>query len=144
MRVAYYGSMGPARHEDYLAALRAWDSPEAWINSGEFQIQVSRSKRLLPETTHAVDRAQQTVVDDLDEQVDVLRDSGDQAAWETFYESLNGAKRHQIDDLLFSLKEHLDLAQQAWFHRRWREVMHTTPDPSDPTAASAATGDDGG
>jgi hypothetical protein len=130
MRVAYYGKQEAARREDYVTALAAWDSTEAWTNGGEVQIQVSRSKRLLPGTTHAaLDRAQQAVVDDLDKQVERLRGLGDEAAWERFYESLTGEKRHQIDDLLFSLKEHLDLAQQGWLHRRWREAMGTAPEP---------------
>ena len=85
MRVAYYGSKGKNRHGDYMAALKAWDSSEAWDNGGQIQIQ-SRSKRLLPETTThtTLDEAQQAVVDELDTQVEDLRDRADTTAWRQF------------------------------------------------------------
>jgi hypothetical protein len=130
MRIAYYGSKSPAFREDYEAALEAWDSDKAWDNGGQIQIQISRSKRLLPEDTHAdLNRAQQAVVDDLDTQVDELRNTGDTTAWETFYKFLYGPRRDQIHELLFSLKQHLALAEQAWLIRRWRSLWGKTPAP---------------
>jgi PAS domain-containing protein len=113
-----------------MAALEAWDSGEAWTNGGHIQIQVSRSKRLLPEPTHAnLDQAQQTVVDDLDNQVEELREQGSVTAWNEFYNALYGPKRDQIDGLLFSLNQHLDLAQRTRLIRWWRQVRGNAPDP---------------
>jgi hypothetical protein len=66
-----FESKGKDRYQDYAAALTAWDSSEARDNGGQIQIQVSRSKRLLPATTHTtLDKAQQAVVDELDKQVE--------------------------------------------------------------------------
>ena len=80
---------------------------EAWTNGCQIQIQVSLSKRLLPETTHVdLDRAQQTVVDDLDNLVEDLRLKADPGAWDDFYKSLYGPKRDHIDRILFSLYQH--------------------------------------
>jgi hypothetical protein len=121
MRVAYYGRKAPAFREDYAAALKAWDSTEAWDNGARIQIQISQSKLVLPKDTHkALNRAQQAVVDDLDRQVADLRERQDTTAWETFYKFLWGPRRDQIHELLFSLTQHLALAQQAWLIRRWR------------------------
>ena len=130
MRVAYYGSKGKNRHEDYRAALKAWDSSEAWDNGGQIQIQISRSKRLLPETTHTtLDKAQQAVVDELDTQVEALRDREDMTAWKQFYNSLYGPKRDEIHRLLFWLYQELNLAEQVRLVRWWRRLSGKTPDP---------------
>lgn len=130
MRIAYYGSRGPDFREDYTAALKAWDSDEAWDNGARIQIQISQSKRVLPEAAHAaLDRAQRMVVEDLDTQVEDLRKAGDTTAWDKFYRFLYGPRRDQINELLISLTQHLVLAQQAWLVRWWRKVTRTTPDP---------------
>jgi hypothetical protein len=130
MRVAYYGSKGKERHEDYMAALKAWDSSEAWDNGGQIQIQVSRSKRLLPETTHTtLDEAQQAVVDELDTQVEDLRDRADATAWKQFYDSLYCPKRNEIHRLLFWLDQELNLAEQVRLVRWWWRLSGKTPDP---------------
>ena len=129
MRVAYYGSKGKNRHGDYMAALKAWDSSEAWDNGGQIQIQ-SRSKRLLPETTHTtLDEAQQAVVDELDTQVEDLRDRADTTASRQFYNSLYGPKRTEIHRLLFWLDQELHLAEQVRLVRWWRRLNGKTPDP---------------
>jgi hypothetical protein len=74
MRVAYYGSKGPGRHEEFETALGVWDSDDAWGNGGEIQIQVSRARRLLCDATYqGFDASQQTVVDSLDCRVEHLR-----------------------------------------------------------------------
>ena len=130
MRVAYYGSKGPARRDDFISARKAWDSGKAWDNGAQIQIQVSRSKRLLPKATHDdLDRAQLSVVDVLDKKVECLRDKSDDEAWDTFYKSLYRPKRDEIDRLLFLLTEHLDLAQRTWPVRWWRRVTGNEPAP---------------
>jgi hypothetical protein len=130
MRVAYYGREGPARDEDYAAALIAWDGDQAWSNGAEIQIQISRSKRLLPNTAHRdLDRTQQDVVDGLDRQVEELRKLADPAAWERFYVSLRGERRDRIHGLLFSVHEHLILAQRSWVGRTLRQAWRPTPTP---------------
>lgn len=127
MRIAYYGSKGPAFREDYTAALDAWDSDEAWNNGGRIQIQISRSKRVLPEAAHAdLGRAQRMVVDELDKRVENLRNERDTAAWGEFYNDLYRPKRDQIHGLLFWLAQHLALAQQPWLVRSSRKIRHTT------------------
>jgi hypothetical protein len=131
MRVAYYGSKGPAFGDDYTAALKAWDSDEAWDNGGQIQIQISRSKRLLPPATHEnLDETQQKVVDDLDTRVEDLRQKEDTTAWDRFYQSLDGPRRDDIQRLLVCLTQHVDLAQQAWPIRRWRTFRGKIPPPS--------------
>lgn len=132
MRVANYGSKSPDFREDFAAALKVWDSDEAWDNGGRIQIQISRSKRVLPKDTHqALDKAQQVVVDDLDKAVENLRHQADTAAWELFYMSLYGPKRGQIHDLLLSLAQHVALAQEAPLTRWWRRFRGKAPDPKD-------------
>ena len=95
MRVAYYGSKGPDFHQAHTAALKAWDDEEAWDNGCQIQIQISRSKRVLPKETHEdLDEAQQVVVEELDKEVKNLRDRKDTASWEDFYNCLyNHARR---------------------------------------------------
>jgi hypothetical protein len=128
MRVAYYGAKAPAFREDYAAALKAWDGGEAWDNGARIQIQISRSKRVLPQETHeALDTAQQAVVDDLDTAVEHLRERQDPSAWEEFYKFLWGPRRDWIHELLFLLTQHLAFAQQAWLIRRWRSSKGKTP-----------------
>jgi hypothetical protein len=129
MRIAYYGSKGRAIREDYAAALKAWDSDEAWDNGGRIQIQISRSKRLLPETTHTdLDCAQRMVVEDLDKQVEHLRRRGARPP-ATSSTSAYPTKRDQIPELLFLLTQHLAIAQRARLIRWWLKRRKKTPDP---------------
>jgi len=150
MRVAYYGRKGSAFSEEYAAALKAWDSDEAWDNGAQIQIEISRSKRLLPDKAHmALDEAQRIVVEDLDKRVDRLRETRDTTAWIEFYDTLYGRRRDQIQWLLFSLNQNLDLVRQGWLMRRWRTFSRTPPAPIglDPkrkgTARSQPSGDSG-
>jgi len=129
MRVSYYGRKAPNAGPGYATALDRWDSDEAWANGSEIQVQVSRSKRLLPEPAHAdLDKAQRAVVDDLDLWVDHLRDAKDPTEWGAFYESLKCVKRRQIEEILARLAQHLALAQRSWVVRRWRRLRHQTPE----------------
>jgi hypothetical protein len=131
MRVAYYGRK-PDFRVDYAAALKAWDSDEAWDNGARIQIQISRSKRVLPKETHeALDKAQQAVVDDLDKEVDRLRESQNSQAWEGFYGFLWGDLRVRIHEVLFLLNQHLHFAQKAWLVRRWLELTGKAPSIDD-------------
>src|ERR1700733_10384787 len=110
LRVAYYGREGQKEAEDLLLALRYWDSDEAWRIGSEIQIQVSRSKRLLPAAAQKkLDQAQQQVVDYLDGEVRRLRDKGTPADWGAFYESLMKEKRAAIDSLLTDVTADLNL-----------------------------------
>lgn len=133
LRVAYYGSKGPARARDLAVALERWDSDEAWANGGQIQIQVSRSKRLLPDGAHGhLDAAQQAVVDYLDMKVDELREKPDTKAWGKFYVELMGAKRTRIDSLLATLTEDLYLARQSWYRRWWHRIRNRRAGTSEP------------
>jgi hypothetical protein len=156
MRVSYYGRKAPIAGPGYETALERWDSDEAWVNGSEIQVQVSRSKRLLPEAAHAdLDKTQRAVVDDLDLWVDHLRDVKDPKEWDAFYLSLKGAKRRQIEEMLARLGQHLELAQRSWIVCRWRQFRRKTPDdmklhpefvvgPPKPAGTAAALGADDG
>src|SRR5215831_15769821 len=101
LRVAYYGKQGPEGAENYRLALLRWDSDDSWQNGNEIQIQVSRSKRLLPETAQRkLDQAQQEVVNYLDDEIDRLRRKENPAEWKAFRNSLMNKKRADIDHLL--------------------------------------------
>ena len=128
MRVAYYGSKGPGRHEEFQTALRAWDSDEAWANGIQIQIQISHARRLLPDSTYqGFDMSQQAVVDSLDKQVEDLQENPDETAWKHFYKELCGSKRKQIDDLLLLLKQYLDREQRLWFVRKRMNKKNPLP-----------------
>jgi hypothetical protein len=110
LRVAYYGREGQKRSEDLLLALCRWDSDDSWQIGNEIQIQVSRSKRLLPEAAQRkLDQAQQQVVDYLDGEVRRLRDQGTPNDWGKLYESLMKEKRMAIDSLLTEVTADLNL-----------------------------------
>lgn len=128
MRVAYYGGKGPDRREEFEAALRAWDSDEAWTNAGQIQIQVSRARRLLPNAIHrGFDAAQRAAVDSLDKQVEDMRENSDRAASKRFYMELWGSKRKELDDILLLLTKHLDREQRLWFVRMWMAKTKRLP-----------------
>jgi hypothetical protein len=110
LRVAYYGRQGPEGSQDYRLALLRWDSDESWQNGNEIQIQVSRSKRLLPENAQRkLDQAQQEVVDYLDSEIDRLRREGTPSTWGTFHDSLKNEKREAIDHILTEVTEDLKI-----------------------------------
>jgi hypothetical protein len=101
LRVAYYGRQGHRGSKDFDLALSRWNGDDAWQIGCEIQIQVSRSKRLLPPPAQQkLDRAQQDVVDYLDHEIDRLRDAGTPNDWKELYESLMTEKRMEIDSLL--------------------------------------------
>lgn len=76
LRVAYYGREGNSGLEGYRIALRRWDDDDAWGLGCEIQIQVSRSKGLLPAQAHLrLEKAQQEVVEYLDIEINRLRRS---------------------------------------------------------------------
>jgi len=104
LRVAYYGRQGQQGSKDLDLALLRWDSDDAWQNGCEIQIQVSRSKRLLPSSVqNKLDQAQQDVVEYLDHEIDRLRDAGTPDDWKALHASLMTEKRKAIDDLLTSV-----------------------------------------
>ena len=110
LRVAYYGREGLEGAEDLMLALRYWDSDEAWRIGSEIQVQVSRSKRLLPVAAQrSLDQAQQQVVDYLDEEVRRLRRNAAPGDWAAFHESLMKEKRAAIDSLLTDVTADLNL-----------------------------------
>jgi len=114
LRVAYYGRKGPEGSQDYQLALARWDSDESWQNGNEIQIQVSRSKRLLPENAQRrLDQAQRAVVDYLDGEIRDLRREGTPSKWATFYDSLMDKKRAEIDSLLAEVTEDLKIRGRA-------------------------------
>jgi hypothetical protein len=101
LRVAYYGKQGQRGLKELDLALLRWDSDDAWQNGSEIQIQVSRSKRLLPlSVQRTLDQTQQGVVDYLDDQIDHLRDTGTPDDWKALHASLKTERRKEIDDLL--------------------------------------------
>jgi hypothetical protein len=110
LRVAYYGRQGPRGSKDLDLALRRWDSDAAWQLGCEIQIQVSRSKRLLPPpAAQKLDQAQQDVVDYLDHEIDRLRDAGTPDDWNKLHESLMNEQRKAIDSLLTWVTEDLKI-----------------------------------
>jgi hypothetical protein len=110
LRVAYYGRQGQRGSKDLDVALRRWDSDDAWQIGCEIQIQVSRSKRLLPEAAQQkLDKAQRDVVDYLDHEIDRLRDAGTPDDWRKLYASLMAEKREAIDSLLTSVTADLKI-----------------------------------
>lgn len=114
LRVAYYGRQGPPGSMNLDLALRRWDGDDAWKLGCEIQIQVSRSKRLLPSPAQQkLDRAQQDVVDYLDQEIDRLRGGGKPDDWQRLYDSLMGDKRREIDSLLTSVTADLKLGRRA-------------------------------
>jgi hypothetical protein len=143
MRVAYYGSKGQPFKEDYNAALKAWDSDEAWDNGGKIQIQVSQSKRLLPERHEDLDGAQRTVVDDLDKRVDDLRKRDDPTEWGKFYECLMGPKRDEIHELLYWLTDQVELAKRGWLRRWLSGKPPAPPRPYQPRSKAGRNGTPG-
>jgi hypothetical protein len=113
LRVAYYGRLGEAGSKDHEDALRRWDSDDAWNLGLDIQIQVSRSKRLLPHTSQeALDEAQRSVVDYLDREIDRLRMSGSAGEWAVFYDALMTSKRIEIDHLLNRVTDDLNLGRR--------------------------------
>ena len=110
LRVAYYGRQGSRGSNDLDTALRNWDGDESWRIGSEIQIQVSRSKRLLPATAQRkLDQAQQDVVDYLDREIDRLRVSATTEEWAALYTALMTDKRVAIDLLLASVTEDLKI-----------------------------------
>ncbi len=110
LRVAYYGRQGQRGSKDLNLALRRWDGDDAWQIGCEIQIQVSRSKRLLPPPAQQkLDKAQQDVVDYLDHEIDRLRDAGTPDDWKKLYASLMTEKRMAIDSLLTSVTADLKI-----------------------------------
>lgn len=110
LRVAYYGRQGQQGDKSLDLALLRWDSDDAWQLGCEIQVQVSRSKRLLPvPAQQKLDQAQQEVVDYLDEQIDHLRDNGSSDQWKELYVSLMKQTRAEIDTLLASVTADLKI-----------------------------------
>jgi hypothetical protein len=128
MRVAYYGRNETDDDEGYTTALERWDSDHAWTNGCEIQIQVSRSKRLLPKATHTqLAETQYAVVEDLDLWVDHLRAKKEPQAWGDFYTALTGDKRRQIEEMLARLDQHLAWEQRSRAVHVWRRLQGKTP-----------------
>jgi hypothetical protein len=111
LRVAYYGRKGDSGAKDYELALQQWDSDDAWQLGADIQMQVSRSKRLLPTPAdqQKLDEAQRAVVDFLDAEIERLRHSGMPAEWQDLYDSLMNEKRAEIDCLLTDVTKNLKL-----------------------------------
>ena len=108
--MAYYGRQGEHGAGELNVALERRDSDDAWKNGCEIQVQVSRSKRLLPELAQRkLDETQREVVDYLDDKIDDLRIGGTPEAWDEFYRSLIAEKRAKIDSLLTSVTSQLKL-----------------------------------
>lgn len=114
LRVAYYGRLGDRGADDYNVALQRWDSDDGWKLGLDIQVQVSRSKRLLPDAAQqAVDDAQREVVDHLDTEIERLRMSGNQDDWGAFYDALMKGRRDDIDRLLVRVTDDLKLVRPA-------------------------------
>jgi hypothetical protein len=116
LRVAYYARQDPVSDKDLEAALLRWDSDDAWQNGLEIQTQVSRSKRLLPQSAQKkLDDAQQRVVDDLDTRIEHLRRTGTRGEWAALYKTLQSTKRNDIDELLTGVIADLQIgARRGW------------------------------
>lgn len=101
LRVAYYGKQGPRGAYGLETALARWDSDDSWNIGSAIQIQLSRSKRLLPPAAQQdLAQAQQKVVDYLDGEIDRLRVCAKAEDWKKLYESLMTQTRPAIDALL--------------------------------------------
>jgi hypothetical protein len=100
-RVAYYAQQGDRSTERYTAALSDWDSADAWTVGRNIRIQLSRAKRLIPESYQpTLDDLDQGVIQGLDEKVEHLRGSGSQADWEQFFHDLMYENRAKIESIL--------------------------------------------
>ena len=109
LRVAYYGRQGERGTAAYEDALRDWEGKESWDNGNQIQIQVSRSKRLLPASAQQqLDEAQQRVVDYLDREVNRLSRANSSDEWAALYASLL-AQRAEIDSILTRVTTELSL-----------------------------------
>jgi len=127
LRVAYYGKQGERGSKELCLALDRWDSDGSWQVGNEIQIQVSRSKRLLPrdEQQKKLDEAQRTVVNYLDQEVDCLRKKRAKPdEWEALYNSIMD-KREEIDKLLSDATADLNLRGTALRRgiRRTRDIL---------------------
>lgn len=124
LRVAYYGRQGERGSEGYVVALQRWDSDDAWQLGCDIQIQVSRSKRLLPQQSQKwLDQTQRTVVDYLDTEIDRLRQTGDCNDWEKLYRALMSPKREEIDRLVNHVTVDLNLGRKR--NLRWAGRLRT-------------------
>jgi hypothetical protein len=113
LRVAYYGRQGDEGSEGYQVALQQWHGDDAWDLGADIQKQLSRSKRLLPAASQRrLDNAQREVVEDLDRQVDKLREAGTPAEWQEFYDDLMDEKRRAIDTILTDVTQSLKLGRR--------------------------------
>jgi hypothetical protein len=105
---------------------RGGDSDDAWRLGLDIQVQVSRSKRLLPQgAQQALDDAQREVVDYLDKKIDELRVSGTQDDWDAFYDALMSGKRDAIDHLLIRVTDDLNLIPTRSRPRLRRRPEHS-------------------
>jgi hypothetical protein len=111
LQVAYYGRPEPRDNENFVHALKLWDSDESWLNGCQIQIQVSRSKRLLPSVSYTeLVKLQEAVVDFLDRRIDELRRRpAPREEWAELYNSLMNEKRLEIDTLLAGVTAGLKL-----------------------------------
>lgn len=113
LRVAYYGAKGSG-HEQYHAALAAWDSDDSWARGCSIQVQVSRARRLLPPEAHQrLVSAQEKVVSELDKKVDEYRDSPTTDKWNELQAELMNEIRPEIDVLLSDVVQDLNLDQTS-------------------------------
>ena len=109
LRLAYYGRKGDSG-KDYDLALQRWNGDDAWKLGADIQMQLSRSKRLLPLVAHEkLDKTQRAVVKDLDDEIERLQHSKKPAEWQEFYDSLMNEKRAEIDRLLTDVTSDLKL-----------------------------------
>jgi hypothetical protein len=112
LRVAYYGRKGQRGAEDLEVAPRRWDSDDAWNMGSAIQVQLSRSRRLLPPSAHSeLAQAQRDVVDHLDREIDRLRVSAGPDDWNKLYESLMTETRSAIDALLVRVTRQLKIGR---------------------------------
>jgi hypothetical protein len=112
LRVAYYGRQGPRGAEGLEIALGRWDSDDSWNMGSAIQIQLSRSRRLLPPAAHQeLSQSQRNVVDYLDREIDRLRVSAEPDDWSKLYESLMIETRSAIDALLVRVTRQLKIGR---------------------------------
>jgi hypothetical protein len=110
LRVAYYGRQGHRGAENLQIALNRWDSDHSWNIDSAIQIQLSRSRRLLPPAAQQqLAQAQQNVVNYLDQEIDRLRVSAAPEDWAKLYESLMTETRPAIDALLVRVTNQLKI-----------------------------------
>jgi hypothetical protein len=113
VRVAFYGEKGPAAELE--RALQRWDDDSSWKLGCDIQIQISRSRRLLPDPAmhEQLDQAQLELVAFLDQEIERLRSDGTREDWAELRRTLMKDKRDAVESILTGVTHDLRLGHRT-------------------------------